>query len=326
MLRKVELGEAIGMTLAHDVTKVIPGKFKGPGFRRGHVIQKEDIPELLRIGKEHVYVLELEQDEVHEEEAALRIARAIAGPGIESTAPVEGRVNLKAKIAGLLKIDVPLLEEINSLGEITVATLHSNTMCKTGTVVAGAKITPLVINEDRLRKVEQICQTQNKIIDVIALAKKKIGIVITGNEVFQGRIEDKYGEVMQRKAKDLGSEIIHKVIVPDDTDMIAQALAELKAKGAEVIVACGGLSVDPDDVTVAAVKKAGAEIVSYGAPVMPGAMFLYAMWQGIPLLGAQAAVIYSPVTILDLILPRILAGDKISRMDIAKLGHGGLIT
>jgi len=324
MLKKVKLDEAIGMVLAHDVTKVIPGRFKGPAFRRGHVIQREDIPELLQIGKEHIYVMELEVGEVHEEEAALRIARTIAGSGIEFGEAREGRVNLKAKIPGLLKIDIPLLKEINSLGEITVATLHNNSVCQVGTIVAGAKVTPLIINEDKVREVERACRSQGRVIDVIPIKKKRIGIVITGNEVFEGRIEDKFGGVMQRKIESLGSAIIHKIIVPDNVDMIAQALRELKTNKSGVMIACGGLAVDADDVTVAGVSKVGAEIISYGAPVMPGAMFLYAMWEGIPILGAQAAVIYNPTTIFDLILPRVLAEEKISREDIVELGHGGL--
>jgi len=324
MLKKVKLDEAIGMVLAHDVTKVIPGRFKGPGFRRGHVIREEDIPELLKIGKEHVYVMELGAGEVHEEEAALRIAQTIAGSGIEFSQAGEARVNLKAKIPGLLKIAVSLLKEINSLGEITIATLHNNTVCQAGTTVTGIKVTPLIINENSLREVEKICQSKGKVIEVIPIKQKRIGIVITGNEVFEGRIEDKFGEVMQRKVKALGSVIGHKVIVPDNIDMIVQALRELKAKGSEIIVACGGLSVDPDDVTVAGVRQAGAEIISYGAPVMPGAMFLYAMWGDIPIVGAQAAVIYHSITIFDLILPRVLAEEKICRQDIVELGHGGL--
>ena len=324
MLKKVKLDEAIGMVLAHDVTKVIPGRFKGPGFRRGHVIREEDIPELLKIGKEHVYVMELGAGEVHEEEAALRIAQAIAGSGIEFSQAGEARVNLKAKIPGLLKIAVSLLKEINSLGEITIATLHNNTVCQVGTTVTGIKVTPLIINENSLREVEKICQSKGKVIEVIPIKQKRVGIVITGNEVFEGRIEDKFGKVMRRKVKALGSVIGHEVIVPDNIDMIAQALMELKAKGSEIIVACGGLSVDPDDVTVAGVRRAGAEIISYGAPVMPGAMFLYAMWGDIPIVGAQAAVIYHSITIFDLILPRVLAEEKICRQDIVELGHGGL--
>jgi hypothetical protein len=324
MLKKVRVNEAVGMVLAHDVTKVIPGKFKGPVFRRGHIVEEEDISELLSIGKEHVYVMELGDGEVHEEEAALRISNAIAGSGIELSEPREGRVNLKATIFGLSRIHTGLLKEINSLGEVTVATLHTNTVCHAGMEIAAAKITPLFTTEAKLNEVEQICQKAGKVVEVIPIKKRKLGVIITGSEIFNGRIEDKFGEVIERKAKALGSVINHQIIVPDDASLIAQAIAEMGTKGSEVIVVCGGLSVDPDDVTVEGVENSGAEIISYGAPVMPGAMFLFAMWNDIPILGAQAAVIYNSATIFDLILPRVLAGEKICREDIIELGHGGL--
>jgi molybdopterin biosynthesis enzyme len=324
MLKKIRVDEAVGMVLAHDVTKVVPGKFKGPAFCRGHVIRKGDIPELLNIGKEHVYVMELEKGEVHEEEAALRIARAICGLRVELSKPREGRVNLKANASGLLKINTRLLKEINSLGEVVVATLSTNTVCNAGMVVAATKIIPLFTNETKVSEVEQMCQSEGKVLEVTPFDKKKIGVVITGNEVFKGRIEDKFSEVMKRKIGMLGSVINGQTIVPDDASSIAEAIIDMKSKGSEVIVVCGGLSVDPDDCTLEGVKKSGAHIVSYGAPVMPGAMFLFAVWDDIPILGAPAAVIYNPATIFDLILPRVLAGEKICREDVVELGHGGL--
>jgi hypothetical protein len=324
MLRKVKLEEAVGMVLGHDVTKVIPGKFKGPAFRRGHIIKSEDIPEFLSIGKEHIYVMELEEGEVHEEEAAKRIADAIGGIGIEFSTPKEGRVNLKAQGFGLLKINAALLKEINSLEEILVSTLHNNTVCHPGMMVAGTKIVPLFTTEAKLIEVEKMCRAGDKVVEVKPIQKKKVGIVITGNEIFKGIIQDKMGEVIKNKSEALGSAINHQIIVPDDADTIAQAIKEAKAKGSEVIVVCGGLSVDPDDVTVEGVRKSGARIISYGAPVMPGAMFLYAILEEVPVLGASAAVSHNPSTIFDLILPRVLCEEKLRREDIIELGHGGL--
>jgi hypothetical protein len=312
------------MVLGHDITKVIPGKFKGPAFRRGHVIRSEDIPELLSLGKEHIYVMELQEGEVHEEEAALRIAVAIGGAGVEFSQPKEGRVNLKAKDAGLLKINTHLLKEINSLGEIIVATLHNNSVCHPGMIVAGTKIVPLFTTEPKLSEAEKMCRTGGKVIEVRPIQNKKVGIVITGNEIFKGIIQDKFGEVIKKKSEAFGSVINHQVIVPDDSDTIAQAINETKATGSEVIIVCGGLSVDPDDVTVEGVRKSGACLISYGAPVMPGAMFLYAILDDVPILGAPAAVSHNPSTIFDPILPRVLCEEKLSREDIIELGHGGL--
>ena len=205
MLKKVKLDEAIGLTLGHDVTKVLPGQFKGPAFHRGHTITEEDTPELLSIGKEHVYVIEEEKGQVHEEEAALHIARAISGADTELSRPSEGRVNIRAKSSGLLKVDVPLLLEINSLDEIAVATRHTNTVCTSGAVVAAAKIIPLYIAEGKLDELEELCREEGKVLQVLHLTVKRVGIVITGNEVFKGRIQDRFGETIRKKAEALGS-------------------------------------------------------------------------------------------------------------------------
>jgi molybdopterin biosynthesis enzyme len=323
MLRKVALNDAIGMVIGHDMTEVIPGKFKGPAFRRGHIIKKEDIPRLLSMGKEHIYVMELEKGEVHEEEAAIRLANALKGPGIELGEPKEGRVNLKAGVYGLLKINTGLVRKINSSGDILVSTMHNNTVCRPGMMVAGTKIVPLLTDEDKLREIEDLCASGRKAVGINPVKKKKVGIVITGNEVFKGIIEDKFGDVMKTKIENLGSVINRKVIVPDDAAKIAEAIAQEKSAGSELIIVCGGLSVDADDVTVAGVKKSGARIISYGAPVMPGAMFLIARKGGMYILGAPGAVIHNKATVFDIILPRILSDDNITRKDIAELGHGG---
>jgi molybdenum cofactor synthesis domain-containing protein len=324
MLKKVRVEEAIGLAIGHDITKVIPGKFKGPAFRRGHIIRQEDIPELLRIGKKHVYIIEEEEGWVHEEEAALRIAKAVSSPDMQLTSPKEGRVNIKSTTHGLLKVNRVLLKDINSIGDIVLATLHDNTVCQPGTTVAGTKINPLYIPEAKLNMVEELCQKKGKVLKLIPFKAKKVGIIVTGNEVFEGRVKDKFSETIQKKVEALGSVVNHMTIVPDNEELIGQAINNMRAKGSEVIVVAGGLSVDPDDVTVEGVAKSGAEIISYGAPVMPGAMFLYAELGDIPILGAPGAVIFNQTTIIDLILPRVLAGERISREDIVALGHGGL--
>ncbi len=324
MLKKIKVTEAVGMVLGHDVTKVIPGQFKGPAFRRGHIIHTEDIPEFLNLGKEHIYIMELSEEEVHEEEAAVRIASAIGGSGLEFSLPKEGRVNLIARYEGLLKINTATLKEINSLGEILVATLHNNTVCQTGRTVAGTKIVPLYTTETRLNDVENICRKSGKVIEIQPFPQKKVGLVITGSEVFKGLIRDKFGEVIRKKCEALGSKINHQAIVPDDSDIIAQAIQGAKAAGSEIIVVCGGLSIDPDDVTVDGVRKSGARVISYGAPVMPGAMFLYATLEDVPVLGTPAAASHNPTTIFDLVLPRVLCGERLGRDDIIELGHGGL--
>ncbi len=324
MLKKVKVSEAIGMALGHDMTKIVPGEFKGAAFRRGHIITPEDIPELLSMGKEHVYIMETEDHLVHEEDAALRIARAIAGEDLEFTEPSEGRINLKARAAGLLKINIPLLDEINAIGDIVIATRHINTVCKPGMMVAGTKIVPLYTTGDKLEKCEELCREKGRVVVVVPFKTKKVGVVITGSEVFKGRIKDAFGPTIAGKVQKLGSTVNRQTIVPDDKEEIGKAVTEMKRHGSDIIFVCGGLSVDPDDVTVEGVKASGAQVIAYGAPVMPGTMFLYATLGDVPILGAPACVIHNEATIIDIILPRLLADEKVTKEEIIEFGHGGL--
>ncbi len=324
MLKKISVEDAVGLTLAHDITKVIPGEFKGPAFRRGHIITIEDIAELKSIGKEHVYIMELEQGEIHEEEAAVRIAHAICGSGLEYSAPKEGRINITAKQSGLLKIRVPVVEKLNMIGDILISTLHNNRYCQKGTVVAATKIIPLYTDEAKILELESICTSEGTVIDVVTLPEKKVGMVITGNEVYNGSRKDAFYPVISKKIEHYGSRMVKKILVPDNIDAIAGAVLELKKEPCDLILTCGGLSVDADDVTLEGVIKSGAHIISYGAPVMPGAMFLVAEINGITILGAPGAVIYNKTTVLDIILPRVLAGERIEKKDIVKLASGGL--
>lgn len=324
MITKIEVEKAIGMRLAHDVTKIVPGEFKGPVFKRGHIITKEDIPELLNAGKEHVFILKLEPGEVHEEEAAVRIAKAIAGQGLELSKPKEGKVDLITQHYGLLKINVPVLETLNAREDIIISTVHTNTVCKPGMQVAGARIIPLFTTEFRLQEIEGLTKAQGKVLQLFHIPARKIGIVIIGSEVFKGRIEDKFGDIVQKKVEALGSSVTRRIIVPDEVDVIAKAISDLRDEGAEVIVACGGMSVDPDDVTREGIVRTGAKIIRYGAPVLPGSMFLYALLDGATVIGAPACVLHDPVTTFDLLLPRILIGEKLTSFEIGKLGHGGL--
>lgn len=324
MLKKVKVEEAVGLRLAHDMTRIIPGHFKGPAFRRGQVLKQEDIPELLAMGKEYIYSLELGEGELHEEEAAFRIARAAAGAGLVLGAPREGRVNIQAELQGLLRVRKELLEEINSLGELILATLHDRTVCTPGQVVAATRIIPLVIAEARIEEVEELCRLSGQVVEMVRLRTMRVGVVVTGGEIFQGRIEDRSAEIVRRKVEALESAVAGERMAPDDPARIAQAIHELKAEGCQLIVTTGGMSVDPDDVTAEGIARSGARIVSYGAPVLPGSMFLYALLGDLPVLGVPACLIHDPTTTLDLVLPRILAGETLSRQDFAQMGHGGL--
>jgi hypothetical protein len=324
MIRKVKVEEAVGMSLAHDLTKVVPGEFKGPAFKRGHIITKDDIPELLNIGKENVFVLELVEGQVHEEEAAIRIAKAVMGQGLAHSLPSEGRVNLKTTAAGLLKINVPALDEINLLGDIIIATVHNNTVCKEGMTVAGTRIIQLFTSEDKLTQMEQIAKKNQPVITLKPMNRKQIGLIVTGNEVFKGRIKDGFSPILHKKIEALGCTVNNEAIVPDDSDVIACTIQTFQAKGSEVILCCSGMSVDPDDATPEGIRKSGAEVRFYGLPVLPGAMFLYAKLDDVHVMGVPACVLHASSTAFDALFPIVLTGEELTFAETRKLGHGGL--
>jgi hypothetical protein len=324
MFKSVPVEDAVGMVLGHDITQIIPGEFKGPAFKKGHVLKPEDIPRLLDMGKRHIYALNLEEGFVHENEAGERIARGAAGEGIKFSSPSEGRVNLIAEGPGLLKINVEALHHINMVEEIALSTLHTDQQVCEGTQVAGARIIPLATGKEKIEYIEKICRDNFPVISVKPFRSMKVGIITTGSEVYHGRIKDKFGPVLTEKFGSLGCRIIRQVFVTDETEMTVDAIKDLIKEGAELIALTGGMSVDPDDQTPASIRAAGGQVVLYGAPVFPGAMFMLAYIGDVTLVGLPGCVMYVRASIFDLIVPRIVAGEKVTRDDIVALGHGGL--
>jgi len=326
MLEKINVEDAVGTVLAHDITEVRANhEFKGRAFKKGHVITEEDICKLLSLGKERLYVLKVNDDEVHENEAAERIAQAIAGRGVRLSDEVrEGKVSLYAAYDGLLKVDVAGLEQLNRHDDLMCATRHTNSLVKKDDLLAGTRAIPLLIKRSIVEEAEAFAGRAGKIVEVLPLRSAKVGVVITGNEVYKGRIKDAFEPVVRQKIADIGSEIITITFAPDDESFIADAVKELVARGADLIVTTGGMSVDPDDVTPTVIMAAGATITAYGSSVLPGAMFLMGYLGDVPIMGVPACGMYHRTTIFDLLLPRVLAGEKIGRPEIAKLGHGGL--
>jgi molybdenum cofactor synthesis domain-containing protein len=371
--------DAVGMVLAHDVTEIRPGEFKGPAFRKGHVVQQEDICRLQRLGKEHLYVLRIADDEMHEDDAALALAQALMGPGVAIKGqPREGKITIVASRDGLLKIDVETLKSFNLLGEVMAATLHTNTVVKKGQEVAGTRAIPLVVKnkvvEEAVRIAQQGPGSRGQgpgVVQVKELRKPRAGVVITGNEVYHGRIKDAFGQVITKKIEEYGGEIVGTYYAPDDEQFIESRLRELLHAGADLLITTGGMSVDPDDVTRFAVRNLGATDITYGSPVLPGAMVLVGYIEAghgdtvtrgqgvnsrhgdaetrgggeinnamhdridvsprrrfaaspIPILGIPACGMYHRTTVFDLILPRVLAGERIGREELAGMGHGGL--
>ncbi len=323
--KTVAVEDAVGMVLPHDITEIVKDEFKGCAFKKGHVIRREDVEHLRRLGKDHIYVLQLGPEEIHENEAALLMAGALAGTGTEySQEVVEGKVSIKAAVDGLLKINKEVLLRFNLLGEVMCATLQNNTPVKKGEQVAATRLIPLVAERSTVDLAVSVAAVGESVVRVLPLRKVKAGLVITGSEVFYGRIQDKFEQVLRDKLSLLGSEVISVGFAPDDTSLIAAEIQKGLAAGAEMIVTSGGMSVDPDDVTRQGIKEAGAEAMVYGTPVLPGAMFLVGRIGQVPVLGLPACGMFHRITVLDLVLPRILTGESIGREELAAMGHGGL--
>lgn len=321
-MKKISVYDAVGSVICHDITQIIPGEVKGVVFKKGHIVKKEDIPVLLSVGKEHLHVWEKKEGMLHEDEAAERLKNLTAGEGLDFSGAREGKINFIAKEDGLLKVEKEALFKLNMLGELVLVTLHNNYPVKKGEKVAGTRIIPLVIEEEKIKNAEKIIQ--DKVVRVLPFKPKKVAVVTTGSEVYHGRIKDAFGPVIRKKVEAFNCEVLGQTIVSDDLEQITDAIKDWLVKGAEMIVCTGGMSVDPDDMTPTAIKSTGAEIISYGAPILPGSMLLIAYKGDIPILGLPGCVMYNSSTAFDLVLPRILAGERITYEDIAAYGHGGL--
>ena len=325
MLKKIELQEAIGSKLAHDITEIRPGEFKGPAFRRGHTVCEADLCHLQKLGKNHLYVLDLAEDEIHENEAAVIMATALAGDGITwKDGPKEGKINLLAETHGLLSVNTASLAAFNMVDEVMCATLHTHTLVQKGDLVAGTRAIPLVMKRAPIERAAAIARQNGAVLSVLPLHRARVGLVITGNEVYHGLIKDRFAPILTEKVTALGSEVAALDFVPDDSEVINQVIRSQLDQGCDLLLLSGGMSVDPDDVTRHGIRLAGATEFNYGAAVLPGSMFLVAYLGETPLLGVPACGLYHRITVLDLVLPRILAGERIGKAELAFLGHGGL--
>ena len=346
----IPVAEAVGMVLAHDITEIRGNEFKGRAFKKGYIVREKDIDHLRRLGKEQLFVLNINDNEMHEDEAAYALATALMGEGVAIEGkPKEGKVNIIADRNGLLNINKKTLAHFNMLGDVMCATLHNNTLVKKGEVVAGTRAIPLVVKRNVVEEAVKIAAYGQGTIGIKEMKKAMAGIVITGNEVYYGRIKDAFAPVITKKIKGFGCDIVGVYYTPDDEEFIKARLKELIKAGADLLITTGGMSVDPDDVTRFAIRELGATDITYGSAVLPGAMFLIAYLDYsnelsvtsikpkgqdsslvtrhsslIPILGIPACGMYHKTTIFDLILPRVLAGERIGRKEIAELGHGGL--
>ncbi len=326
-MKQIKTTDAVGHVLCHDMTRIIKGISKDAAFRKGHIVTEADIPILLSMGKDHLFVWEKTDDMLHEDEAADILRKICINEYMTASDPKEGKIDLFSEIDGLFKVDVERLSRINALGEIIIATRHANTPVKKGDKLAGTRVIPLLIDKVKMDSALGVAG-ETPLLQVKPFKQKKAAIVVTGNEVYHGRIDDAFGPVIAEKLSEYDVDILNKTIVNDDTAKIADTIIAAIRSGADLIICTGGMSVDPDDTTPTAIKNTSARLVTYGAPVLPGAMFLLAYYetegQSLPILGLPGCVMYAKRTIFDIVLPRIMAGDILTAEDFSVLGHGGL--
>ncbi len=321
-MKKVKVEDAVGMELCHDVTAMYDG-FKGAAFKRGHVIREEDIPRLLDYGKRTVFVWEENAGEVHEEDAARRMAAMAPVAGARYTEPSEGKVLLMAQERGMFRVDAGLLSRLNSIGDLTIASLPDHYPVEKGARLASMRIVPLVTQEGQLAQAEELCRGK-KLFDLRPYRRRRVGVTVTGSEVYHGRVKDKFEPVVREKLARYPAEIVGATICDDNLDMITTAAKRHLELGADLLIFTGGMSVDPDDLTPSAIRALGAQVVSHGVPAQPGNMTLAAYVGDTAILGVPGAAISLPTTIFDVLLPQIFAGDRLTKEDLVRLGSGGL--
>ena len=325
MIKTIKLEEAVGIELAHDITEIRPGEFKGPAFRKGHTVCEDDLCRLQRLGKNHLYVIDLEADEIHENEAAAILAGALAGEGvIWENNPREGKIKLLAAWDGLFQVNIQALAAFNLVDEVMCATLHRHTLVKKGELVAATRAIPLIMKRAAIERAAAIARQNWAVLSVTPLRQARAGLIITGNEIYHGLIQDRFAPILTEKVEALGSKVVARDFAPDDPETINRAIRAHLARGCNLLLLTGGMSVDPDDVTRQGIQLAGATEMHYGAATLPGAMFLVAYLGEVPLLGVPACALHHRITALDLVLPRILAGERVGKADLALMGHGGL--
>lgn len=323
-MKQMKTIDAVGHVLCHDITQIIKDVKKDTAFRKGHVITQADVPVLLSLGKDHIYVWEADENKLHEDDAADILRQMCHGTNMHATPPKEGKIELIADMDGLLMIDVERLRAVNRLGEMMIATRPSGFPVKKGDKLCGTRIIPLLIEKQKMEQARAIAGEQ-PLLQLLPLTGRRYGLITTGNEVFYGRIQDAFSPVIEAKMAEFGCDRIAHTILKDDHTMITQTIQQMLAEGAEMVICTGGMSVDPDDKTPLAIKNTGANMVSYGAPVLPGAMFLLAYTaDGRPICGLPGCVMYAKRTIFDLVLPRLMAGVPVTEEWLAGLGNGGL--
>jgi molybdopterin biosynthesis enzyme len=318
--------QAVGHILRHNLS----GPDGRKALSKGHRIAAGDLPQLAALGLEQVRVAVLEPGDVHENEAARRLAAAVCGPGVLARPPAASRVNLLAAADGIVRVDVAALLRINEIDGLTVATLPSHALARVRQRVATIKIIPFAVPEEELARAEAIGRAalaaRTSVIALSPLRQLDIGVILVGSRAARARIEAGVYPAIESRVVELGSRVLAVRYVESEEHVIAGTIGELRAAGAQLLIVAGETSImDRDDVTPQGIRLAGGRIEHYGAPVEPGNLLLLAYLDTLPVLGAPGCVRSRDVNIVDLLLPRLLAGEQITRRDIVELGHGGLL-
>lgn len=323
-MKQIKTEDAVGQILCHDITQIVRGVIKDAKFRKGHVITEKDIPVLLSLGKENIYVWENDETKLHENDAAEILRQITQGEGLESTPVKEGKIELKAQYDGVFHVNADKLNEINEIDEICIATVNNQIPIRKGKSVSGMRVIPFVIDKTKMEEVKHIAGDE-PLMKISPYKSFKVGLIVTGSEVFKGRIEDTFTPVIEAKLKTFGLKVNERRLSDDSKEMTQAQIKELIELGMEMIICTGGMSVDPDDRTPAAIRDSGAEVVTYGVPVLPGAMFMLAYHGEVPIMGLPGCVMYCSKTVFDMVLPRVLTGERLTRKGLRHLGVGGLL-
>ncbi|MDR2842264.1 MAG: molybdopterin-binding protein [Spirochaetaceae bacterium] len=325
-MKKVAVEDALGMAICHDMTRIIQDKMKGPQFRRGHIIQKEDIPVLLSMGKSHIYIWEQDENMMHEEDAALCLASLCKNDGMLQSEVSEGKIELCAQHDGLFCIDLERFYAVNSIDDIIIAARHSLSAVKAGDKLAGMRVIPLAISQEKISLAESICG-KKPLFDLLPYRLKTAGLLITGTEVASGKIEDAFTPILTERLAAYNISVQKRLVSEDGAQNIVKGIAELRRLNPDIIICTGGMSVDPDDNTPGAIRQSGAKVITHGAPVLPGAMFMLAYYDdGTAVIGVPGGMLYkkNKAGIFDIVMPRLAAGLRVTKQDFVHMANGGL--
>ncbi|MCC6315368.1 MAG: molybdopterin-binding protein [Thermomicrobiales bacterium] len=306
----------VGAVLAEDARA--GGKKR---FAKGHRLTAEDAATLAELD-EPIHAVQLEPGEIHEDQAALRLAAAVAGPGLERRGPSQSRYNLVAAHKGQVRVDVDRLRAINRVPGMAVFTLHNRVATVPGKVVTGVKITPVATPESALVAAERIAAGE-PIVQVAPFQPLVVGVI--SSEGMSDRVRQRFRDIVTRKMGWYGARVLRFVEVPPEADAVGEAVAALRADGADVILSAGGNTIDPLDPALAALQRMGAEMVRFGAPVHPGSMFWMAYLDETPVVNLASCGMYAKASVADLVLPTVMSGARVDIDELADLGYGGLL-